>query len=122
MGYQNPLAGWWILASGLGWTAGLPVGAILAQRIGLSEALFGVVMGAVIGVTTGLLQWIYLSRHVTSAGWWIPANIFAWASSILYYQAGVSWLGVLYGALAGIVTGVAILWLIYRPEAGENES
>jgi hypothetical protein len=106
---------WWILASVAGWAAGLPVGAFLAQRYGFSEAQFGVALGATIGVFTGILQWLYLRTQVTGAGWWIPVNIFAWASGMIFYQAGSSWLGALYGALAGIVTGVAMLWLIYRP-------
>jgi hypothetical protein len=108
-------SGWWILASSAGWAAGLPLGAFLAQRFGLSEALFGVALGATIGSLTGILQWLYLRTQVIDAGWWIPANIFAWGSGMLFYQAGASWLGALYGALAGIVTGVAMLWLIYRP-------
>ncbi len=108
-------AGRWVLVTMLGWAAGFALGVLLAQRLGLAEAAFGLVTGAVAGTILGLFQWIYLRGRVTSASWWLPASIFAWASTLIFYQPGASWIGVFYGTLSGIVTGVAILWLIYRP-------
>jgi hypothetical protein len=107
--------GWWIPVTALGWTVGITVGAWLGQQFGLAEIGFGIVLGTVTGLCLGAVQWLFLRRRVTRAGWWLPASTFAWASSLIYYQPGISWLGGLMGVLAGIVTGVAILWLIYRP-------
>ena len=39
----------WPLASGLGWAVGFPLGAAIAQQMGMVETVFGVVLGAVIG-------------------------------------------------------------------------
>ncbi len=114
-------AGWWVLVTALGWTAGFPLGAFLAQRLGLAESGFGLAIGAVAGAILGALQWIYLRGRVTSAGWWVPVSIFAWASSLIFYQPGATWLGTFYGTLSGIVTGVAILWLIYRPVPDKSD-
>jgi hypothetical protein len=109
-------SGWWILITTLGCACGIWAGAALASKLGQSEIVFGLIVGAVVGTCLGLFQWIYLQNQVTSAGWWIPASIFAWASSLIYYQPGISMWGALYGTLSGIVTGVVLLWLIYRPE------
>ncbi|RPI34417.1 MAG: hypothetical protein EHM70_02920 [Chloroflexota bacterium] len=110
-------AGWWIIASGLGWAAGFPVGAALAQQLGLTGYLFGVVLGLATGAAVGVAQWLVLRRRASRAMVWIPASIFAWTSSLLYYRPQGSGIGVMYGLLSGIVTGVALLWLLYRPSA-----
>lgn len=108
-------AGWWILATGLGWAAGFPAGAELANRAGLVSILFGLLAGLTTGAALGLLQWLVLRRHATQAFWWVPVSIFAWASSLIYYRPGSNWLGLMFGLLVGIVSGVALLWLLYRP-------
>lgn len=110
---QQP--GLWILASSAGWAIGFPLGAGLAQQFGLAEMEFGLLAGFVTGAALGAAQWLVLRRQLTRAGWWIPANIFAWTSALLYYRPGISVFGALYGMLAGIVTGIVILWLFYRP-------
>lgn len=113
-------AWWWIVASVLGWAVGFPLGVFAAQQLGLVEAGFGVVTGTVTGACVGLAQWLVLRRQVTQAGWWLPATIFAWGVGLFYYQPGATWLGLLYGALVGIVTGIVLLWLIYRPVADSS--
>lgn len=110
-------AGWWIAASAAGWMVGFAAGAELAQRLGMVEAWFGLAAGVMTGLSLGIFQWIFLRRRVTRSGVWLPVSVFAWASSLIYYQPGGNWMGVMYGALAGIVTGVAMLWLLFRPAA-----
>jgi len=105
----------WVVVTGLGWAAGLSLGAWIAQHFGFSDILFGLFTGLVTGLVVGAAQWVFLQKRVTSAGWWILASTFAWTASLLFYQPGVSWLGFYYGTLSGIVTGIAILWLVYRP-------
>lgn len=109
--------GWWLAATAAGWTAGFGVGTAAAAELGLTEFQFGLLAGAITGAAAGLLQWLVLRRMVTQAGWWIPASIFAWSSSLLYFNPGVSWLGAFYGLLSGMVTGTLLLWLLYRPSA-----
>jgi hypothetical protein len=109
-------SGWWVIASALGWSAGFSIGAAFAQRLGLSDIFFGVIVGFVTGAILGILQWLVLRQNVLSAGWWVPASIFAWTSSMLYYRPGVTGAGAYYGILSGLVTGTVLLWLIYRPE------
>jgi hypothetical protein len=108
-------AWWWILATVLGWTAGFPLGAELASRLGLVGFLFGMLVGLTTGAALGLLQWLVLRQHVTRAFWWIPTSIFAWISALIYYQPASNWLGLMFGLLVGIVTGLVLLWLLYRP-------
>jgi hypothetical protein len=110
---QQP--GLWILASAAGWSVGFASGAGIAQRLGLAEVGFGLLVGFVTGAALGAAQWLVLRRQVTRASWWIPANVFAWTSGLLYYQPGLSAIGILYGILSGIVTGIVILWLFHRP-------
>ena len=112
-------AGWWVGASILGWGAGFTAGVNLAQRLGMVEAEFGVVVGVATGLCLGFLQWLVLRQQVTNAGWWVIASTFAWASSLLFYRPGISAVGVLYGILSGIVTGTVLLWLVFRPVPDE---
>jgi hypothetical protein len=106
---------WWILASAAGWGVGFPAGAAVAQSLGLTDWAFGLAVGAVTGAAAGLAQWLFLSRHLPRTIWWIPVSIFAWTASLVYYRADAVWLGLLYGALYGIVSGVALVWLLYGP-------
>jgi hypothetical protein len=108
-------AGWWAAATGLGWAAGFPLGAETAGRLGLVGLPFGLLAGLVTGAALGLLQWLVLRRQVTRAFWWVPVSVFAWASALIYYRPGANWLGLLFGLLVGIASGVALLWLVYRP-------
>lgn len=106
----------WLAASTVGWGAGFAVGVAIAQRLSLVEAWFGLVIGAAAGSLFGLFQWIVLRRYVSGAFWWIPVNIFAWTSGMFFYRPGMSAMGAMYGILSGLVTGVALLWLLFRPE------
>lgn len=105
----------WIAATAIGWAAGFPAGAAAAAALGLDGFRFGLLTGGVSGIAAGILQWLVLRQKHLSAGWWLPASAFAWASSLLYYQPGISWLGAYYGLLSGMVSGLALFWLVYRP-------
>lgn len=109
--------GWWVLATGLGWAAGMLFGSWIGQGLGLTEIGLGLSIGAVTGALLGVFQWLFLRRQVTRAGWWLPASLLGWTSGLVYYRPGVSGIGLLYGVLAGIVTGLALYWLLNRPVA-----
>jgi hypothetical protein len=111
--FTNP--GRWVVATVLGWAVGFPLGIILAQTFGMTEAALGLTAGFITGGMLSVLQWSVLRSQVTKAGWWVPACLFGWSSGMLYYRPGPTWMGILYGLVSGIVTGVALVWLLYRP-------
>lgn len=85
-------------------------------------------MSFVLGAILGAPQWWVLLRHLPRAGWWIPANMVAWAVGMpaiflgmsLAPEAGVTvgfvltLLGTLAvaGALVGAIHGVVLVWLL----------
>ncbi len=107
----------WIAATATGWGIGFPAGVAAAAALGLVGFQFGLLAGAITGAVCGMTQWLALRRHIKDAGWWVLASTFAWATSLLYFQPGVSWLGAFYGLLSGMVSGTVLFWLIYRPAA-----
>lgn len=110
---SNPVR--WAGATALGWGLGFPAGSTLAQLFGLTEIWFGALTGAVVGLFLALFQWLVLHGRVSRAWLWAPTSLFAWATSMIYYRPGITAIGFLYGLLAGIVTGVTLVWLVYRP-------
>ena len=123
-----PYAGWWILASGLGWFLGIMVsittGEITAPIIELLASASGfwrvfwldVVHDTVVGAGLGVGQWLVLRRHTQRAGWWVIASPIgrvvggevarACSSQIPGLCDGVSW------ASYAAVTGMALVWLL----------
>ena len=96
---------WWIPASTVGWLAGwtLIVSGWLvpANASGLST----VISGAVLGLTTGLAQWLVMRLLTRRAGWWIFASIVGWAVG-LTGLLGASLVGAVVGALTGFMLDV----------------
>lgn len=107
----------WLAATTAGWGLGFPTGVTAASLLGLVGFQFGILAGMMTGITTGIGQWLVLRKDFKDSGWWILASTFAWTSSLLYYQPGVSWLGTYYGLLSGMVSGTVLFWLVYRPAA-----
>lgn len=90
------------------------------------QMLLAVGMGIVLGPFLGVPQWRVLRTHLPRAGWWIPANMSAWALGMPMVFLGTSMItpdsstlqiafAVLAGVLAaGIVVGaVHGLWLVW---------
>ena len=107
-------SGCWMLASlvvcSVGWVAGL--------RYSLSwKEPF--VLGAVIGALIGIMQWLVLRPQVSQAGWWVLASIVGWGSFEVVFAArsvvGVATRGAIVGAVFGISTGTALVWLLQYP-------
>lgn len=89
-------------------------------------------MGSVLGPILGFPQWLVLRRHVSKAGWWIPANAVGWALGMVAVFAGAGspllanaslmtivliggLAGATAGALVGAVHGIVLVWLLRRP-------
>ena len=70
---------WWILASTVVLAVGVTVGGVViifgAVVSNLLGAVGGVaVVGAVVGSSLGIVQWLLLRRQVSRSGWWILAS------------------------------------------------
>lgn len=136
----------WTLAATIGafvaWTLGMTPSTLIdigntgapasAPPFEMNDTLmyaFAAIMGVILGSILGFPQWLTLRRHVTRAGWWVPANAIAWAvgmpvvflgaSSAPTGIAGLIVTGLLTGAAAGAVVGavhgVALVWLSRQP-------
>jgi len=105
-----PGAGWWVLASGIGWLAGWAIvtsGLIVPPGGGL---LTSIVTGAVFGVTLGVAQWFVLRGWVKLASIWILLSIPGWTIGLIGLLGSM-----LAGAVAGAITGLAFDFLMRFP-------
>jgi hypothetical protein len=97
-----PEAGWWILASTVGWAGGW---AIVITQV---PPELGFLTGAVLGAAMGTTQWLYLRLHFHRAAWWLPVSTLGWIAGLTLLTGPL-----LVGAVAGAVTGIA-LELLFR--------
>jgi hypothetical protein len=111
--------GWWVVLSIVGF--GVGKGVADASTAGLSGVAGYGLAGAMIGLSVGIFQWLVLQRRVSGAAWWVPANVVAWAVGwipVSAAEAGEDWpilqvygVGAIGAALAGIITGYALVSL-----------
>jgi len=95
----------WIIVSAGGWTAG----ALFTFFLTLPVNNF---LGSLItGAATGIAQWLVLREDLHWAGWWIPVSIVAWTTGLALLPGLLST-----GALAGAVTGIALVLLLPYPK------
>lgn len=89
----------WVLASTLGWVAGV---------------LLPVTGAFPVGTTVGIAQWLVLRPIFKQAGWWIPASALGWALGQILITAVVPIPNTfLQGAVLGGTLGIA-QWLVLR--------
>jgi hypothetical protein len=112
---------WWVLASGLGWSLGLPVALVVLRASGNAGArgrlLAPVVMLAVVSGVAAIVQWLLLRRHVLRCRWWVLASTLGGALAGGVSEVCIPPVGF---AVVGAVTGMA-QWLAVRrsiPRAG----
>jgi hypothetical protein len=113
-------AGWWILASIIGFGIGKAVVDAFGQDVS-GPVGFGL-GGAVIGASLGVAQWFVLHRHVAQAERWVPASVVAWAVGGVFIgvaehaaggPTGTAYLiGAAGAAVAGVITGLSLVWLL----------
>jgi hypothetical protein len=94
-------AGWWIVYSTLGWTAGWGI------IITLIPPQLGILTEPVLGAALGTTQWLFLRRHFYQAGWWIPVSALGWTIGLTGLTGEL-----LVGAVVGAVTGIALELLL----------
>jgi len=139
-------AGWWVLASAMGWAVGWVAGQNLIEPVVMflskyEEALGGrsvvtlSVLGVMVGGTVGTMQWLVLRRWVYRAGWWILANTAGLAAGFVASAVVASTLhlsgvlatvttvmgGIILGALPGAITGMTLVWLSRQSFPGAQE-
>lgn len=95
-----PNASRWIIMGIIGWLVGWSIVAVLPPDL-------QVVSPAIIGLSTGVAQWVVLRDWVYQAGWWIVICVLAW------YLGLVGLMGqALNGAVLGLVSGIGIELLL----------
>ncbi len=123
--------GFWILyvlASTFGMLVGFVLGFFLVDALpDVVGEWFGTsVLGIVLGMAVGILQWLVLRRRVSGAGWWIFASaiggfaifqaglFFGFSTEYESSAALLGWAGVV--ALGGVAAGT-LQWLVLRGQA-----
>lgn len=71
------------------------------------------VAGLVVGLTTGIAQWLILRHEVYWAGWWIIINVVGWTTGMALLPGFL-----LTGAMTGAITGFAMELLLRYPKPG----
>ncbi|HSL30142.1 MAG TPA: hypothetical protein VK900_13155 [Anaerolineales bacterium] len=120
----------WELADGLTWAAGYVLGLLLV--LALPSTIFIATIGYLLfGVIVALVQWPVLRREIPNVLVWILANAFGWAVGFWASQAilplfvtdplvapavGTTVIAVTSGLVAGAITGLALIWIVRRPE------
>jgi len=125
-------AGWWILASALGFAMVFSMGGTV--RPNENPAMAGIRMAIAFGLVAGVPQWIILRQKVTRAGWWVLADILGLlvgemgfplsiAISAATGNEGLSMLVValVFAAGYGAVTGAALVWLLSQSPSSNVE-
>jgi hypothetical protein len=123
----------WILHGGAGWALGFALGLVIIQALAASPV--GIIIGYLLfGAIIALVQWPVLHREIPNIGTWVIANIIGWALGSFLGQvilnavvtgdtisqvtssaviAGIT------GLVAGAVTGLALVWIVRKPEIPE---
>lgn len=120
----------WIVAGGLGWMAGYALGLLVIRT--LARGTWETVLGYIVfGVIVSLLQWPVLRREIPSLLPWVIANVVGWTAAFLmgqlaggslYLSTGLppeltaALIAGLTGLMAGAITGLALIWIVRKPE------
>ena len=119
-------AGWWIAVSLVGLFVGTALSfwtsQIVIQVLGLTAAFISV--GATVGLSIGIAQWIMLRAQIGHSGWWVLASgagyslgILAAVNAPVVIPVGGAIIfgpefGGLVGIISGVFTGITMIWLL----------
>jgi hypothetical protein len=124
-------AGWWVLATTLGYIVVFLLGALFSPQDGTIElepgqqVLLGIVLGAAVAVPGAVLQWLLVLRnHTPKGGVWILASVLSWAFGFAISFALELTLGELtfiFGPVVAVaLSGLAMIWLLRQRPEGEQ--
>lgn len=94
----------WALVTIPGWFIGWVLGIYL-----LPDDM-NLLAGIILGLATGISQWLILRKVVNYSWWWIIFSVIGWVSG-LYLLPGL----LMTGIIAGIFTGICIILLLEQP-------
>jgi hypothetical protein len=135
---QIAAAGWWVLASTLGFAIA-PIAAI-AGVMAMSQVMSldgnpmaaPILLGVLFGVLSAIMPWLVLRRQLARAGWWVPAHLlgslvggamgivaFHVMALIGFYQFPWAAAGAMFGAGLGAITGITLVWLLHQSVPGK---
>jgi hypothetical protein len=122
----------WELADGISWAVGYILGLFLIQI--LPGTIFAAFIGYFLfGAIVALVQWPVLRREIPQILTWIVASALAWAAGYWISQVvlslfftgdliepavGTAVIAITSGLVAGAITGLALIWIVRRPEVG----
>jgi hypothetical protein len=119
----------WDWTDGISWAAGYVLGLLLIQM--LPGTVFAAFIGYFLfGIIVALVQWPVLRREIPQVVTWLVASAVAWAVGYWVSQGvlslftdpvidpavGTSVVAVASGLVAGAITGLALIWIVRKPE------
>ena len=122
-------AGFWVLASIIGFTISSSIHGVVCHVYGYPDDLgplgaVGWAAASVVGgALAGLLQQRILRHQVCHSAWWVPASAAGWGLVMIGFGIASKILGVrllvvgliVSSGLLGIVTGWTLIWLLRQP-------
>ena len=120
----------WELDDGASWAAGYILGLLLVQSLP-STFLIATLGYFLFGVIVAILQWPVLRREIPNLLVWVLANVVGWAVGFWASQAvlplffadplvepavSTTVIAVTSGLVAGAITGLALIWIVRKPE------
>ena len=119
----------WILAGGAGWAVGYILGLFIINSL-MGLPLGGFVGYVLFGVIVAVAQWPILIREIPNLLAWILANVAGWTLGFYASQLSLNLLegpaiapavsmtlvSTVSGLVAGAITGLALVWIVRRPE------
>src|ERR1700752_4737699 len=127
--YVNKVSDW-ILAAGTSWTVGYALGLFMMNGL-TGTGLDGFIGYILFGVIVALVRWPILRREIPNVWMWILANVVGWTAGFYLSQvsldllfdgptiapiASTSVLSGVSGLVAGAITGIALIWIVRKPE------
>ncbi len=104
--YQRIDKAWrWALASTIGWIAGGLLSFLIVPA-GLE-----IIEGILIGLAVGLAQWTVVHSSHTWAAWWPMISLIGWTTGISLLPGQL-----MTGTMAGLITGVALEFVLRYPK------
>jgi hypothetical protein len=107
---------WWVIATSISLGIGLLGSNYLGGEMAFSS--YAIIMGLLIGLATGIAQWLVLRPHLNYAGWWVLASMLGWAIGVFIVSIptgsppNFTVIGAIPWALAaGVIIGLG-QWLI----------
>ena len=120
----------WILATGSSWALGYVLGLFLIQHMP-ATALGGILGYLLFGAIVALVQWPLLRREIPHLLVWMIASAIGWTAGFWTSQAVLSLfyngsliapavsttvIAVTSGLVAGAITGLALVWIVRKPD------